>query len=490
MEQDPFLIVKSQVEDNISNAANLFASWKRIQQTVSSPKNQELLWTADELNSTLEVIEQDLDDLQEALDMSLSNPSQFNLTQKDISSRKKFLDTSRQFIQNIRSTLANPPSKKNKFSQNQSIETVRQNENSRFIENEQQQQQLLVQEQDQHLDAMGGTLINLKEIAGTMNREMDDHVIMIDDLGERVDRSEGRLNTAMKRITDILRKEEVSTEILPDNVRILKEAFPDIDTDVIEAILQSQNDNMDRSFELLLGMSDPQYQPTPPPMPPRPQTDTAPYAYWQQHEGMTADDQFRRDEEYAKQLALEDERKARQRQQQRREQDKDEDDSIFNFQEELPIIKEKVKEAGNAAKRKMLEFYNQLKASRNDNHFGSSNTTASSSIPATNAQYNQIIMKNASDDVIHVNPSPENLTTHTSTSDAQLKADEDFARQLAEEEKLEVRRQASTERNEPQPLQIPSRKQGSPVVITPKSPLELGDSDYEGKKKKKKKKKL
>lgn len=27
-------------------------------------------------------------------------------------------------------------------------------------------------------------------------------------------------------------------------------------------------------------------------------------------------------------------------------------------------------------------------------------------------------------------------TTHTSTSDAQLKADEDFARQLAEEEKL------------------------------------------------------
>lgn len=303
---------------------------------------------------------------------------------------------------------------------------------------------------------------------------------------------------------------QVSTEILPDNVRILKEAFPDIDTDVIEAILQSQNDNMDRSFELLLGMSDPQYQPTPPPMPPRPQTDTAPYAYWQQHEGMTADDQFRRDEEYAKQLALEDERKARQRQQQRREQDKDEDDSIFNFQEELPIIKEKVKEAGNAAKRKMLEFYNQLKASRNDNHFGSSNTTASSSIPATNAQYkglsddgddllsgdvsalhlsdydvytktNTMLKSNNNekrDDVIHVNPSPENLTTHTSTSDAQLKADEDFARQLAEEEKL-VRRQASTERNEPQPLQIPSRKQGSPVVITPKSPLELGDSDYE-----------
>lgn len=31
---------------------------------------------------------------------------------------------------------------------------------------------------------------------------------ILDDLGERVDRSEGRLKTAMRRVTDILRKEE------------------------------------------------------------------------------------------------------------------------------------------------------------------------------------------------------------------------------------------------------------------------------------------
>ncbi|KAG1500314.1 hypothetical protein G6F47_002331 [Rhizopus delemar] len=206
-EQDPFLIVKSQVEDNLSNATNLFESWKRIQQTVSSPKNQELLWTADELNSTLEAIEQDLDDLHEALHISQANPSQFNLTSNDLNSRRQFLDKSRNLIQSIRYTLANPPAK-NKLSNNQSIETVRQNENSRFIESEQMQQSLVIQEQDQHLDAMGGTLINLKEIAGTMNREIDDHVIILDDLGERVDRSEGRLKAAMRRVTDILRKEE------------------------------------------------------------------------------------------------------------------------------------------------------------------------------------------------------------------------------------------------------------------------------------------
>ncbi|KAI7896451.1 t-SNARE [Mucor mucedo] len=212
IDEDPFLIVKSQVEDSLSNAYNLFESWKRIQQTVSSPKNQELLWTADELHSTLEAIEQDIEDLQEALQAAQSNPSQFNLTAKDLNARKKFLDNSRNSIQTIRRTLANPPSKKSQSGNNasSSYQTARQNENSLMIENEHQQQMMIMQEQDHHLDAMGGTLVNLKEIAGTMHTEIDDQVILLDDLGDQVDRSEGKLKNAMRRVTTILRKEEES----------------------------------------------------------------------------------------------------------------------------------------------------------------------------------------------------------------------------------------------------------------------------------------
>jgi outer membrane murein-binding lipoprotein Lpp len=71
-----------------------------------------LLWTADELNSSLEAIEQDIEDLEEALQAAQSNPSLFNLTAKDLNARKKFLDQSRNAIQAIRKTLANPPSKR------------------------------------------------------------------------------------------------------------------------------------------------------------------------------------------------------------------------------------------------------------------------------------------------------------------------------------------------------------------------------------------
>lgn len=104
------------------------------------------------------------------------------------------------------------------------------------------------------------------------------------------------------------------------------------------------------------------------------------------------------------------------------------------------------------------------------------------------------------------------MSIHTSTPDEQLRADEDFARQLAEQEELgniyldmssessyalnveAIRRRQTSERNEPQPPQMPVRKQGGPtVVIAPKSPLELDEYDYEGnflKKKKRKRKRI
>ncbi|KAI8981506.1 t-SNARE [Pilobolus umbonatus] len=159
-DEDPFLIVKSQVEDSLVDATTLFESWKRIQQTVSSPQNQELLWTADELHSSLENIEQDLEDLEEAFSISQKDPSQFNLSKQDIKNRRQFLNQSHNKLKN------------------------------------------------QQLDGITGTIFNLKEIASTMNREVDDHVVILDELGYQVDRSEGRLKGAMRRVTDILKREE------------------------------------------------------------------------------------------------------------------------------------------------------------------------------------------------------------------------------------------------------------------------------------------
>jgi hypothetical protein len=55
------------VEASLNNATALYDSWKRIYNTVSSPSNEELVWTADDLKAALEAISQDLDDLEESV---------------------------------------------------------------------------------------------------------------------------------------------------------------------------------------------------------------------------------------------------------------------------------------------------------------------------------------------------------------------------------------------------------------------------------------
>lgn len=56
---------------SLANAVTLFQSWNRIYSTASSTTNEELVWTADELKTAIEGIEQDLEDLEETINILL-----------------------------------------------------------------------------------------------------------------------------------------------------------------------------------------------------------------------------------------------------------------------------------------------------------------------------------------------------------------------------------------------------------------------------------
>jgi Syntaxin 6, N-terminal len=100
-----------EVEGSLNNATALFDSWKRIYNTVSSPSNEELLWTADELSSALEAISQDLDDLQESIAAVQAHPEAFNLSGSEVQSRNNFITRTRNTIREMEDTIKNPPRK-------------------------------------------------------------------------------------------------------------------------------------------------------------------------------------------------------------------------------------------------------------------------------------------------------------------------------------------------------------------------------------------
>ncbi|KAI9260092.1 hypothetical protein EDC94DRAFT_611731 [Helicostylum pulchrum] len=256
---------------------------------------------------------------------------------------------------------------------------------------------------------------------------------------------------------------------LKGDIKTLKDAFPDLDVEVIEAVLETQAGNLDATFEVLLGLSDPSYKPTP-----------------QEVEGLS---QLRQDEEYARRLAREGDAHYPQNNAQTTQ-------PLFNLQEELPIIKEKVIEAGTAAKNKFMNFYNQLMAPPTE-QAGSSSGVMESRMGNLSLSENQRpspTMKNSSVDLYEWdgretrNPllTPAKKDVVTSTSSDQLLSDEEYARQLAREDEDAVDAIASVtesprhaERNIAT-TPTPTTTTTSPMEQPKPEPKQQTESDNEG----------
>ncbi|KAG0344651.1 Syntaxin-10 [Podila humilis] len=223
--EDPFILIKNDVLSSLSNASTLYESWKRILQTVTSVENEELVKTKEELNHILANIEQDLEDLDDAVRAVIDNPQRFNLTTRESNARKQFVDQTRRKVQDMKVALEKPikigsaqldrlallEDAGTSSPRGYQKPTRRENmmySNTKFIEQESQQQQILMQEQDQQLDGVMHTVLNMRDIASTMNQELTDQDMLLDDLDDHVDRTSGRLQKTMNRMNKFIKDNE------------------------------------------------------------------------------------------------------------------------------------------------------------------------------------------------------------------------------------------------------------------------------------------
>ncbi|VDL97328.1 unnamed protein product [Schistocephalus solidus] len=65
-------------------------------------------------------------------------------------------------------------------------------------------QQLLLQEQDAHLDQLGSSISRLKDISHRMGGELGDQVALLDTFGEEMAQTESKLDNAMRRAARLL----------------------------------------------------------------------------------------------------------------------------------------------------------------------------------------------------------------------------------------------------------------------------------------------
>jgi hypothetical protein len=81
-------------------------------------------------------------------------------------------------------------------------------ENTRFIHNEKQKQQMMIKQQDQDLDHLGQAVDRLHNIGKEINTEIKEQQILLDNLDNEISDASSRMDTVMAALQKLLKTKD------------------------------------------------------------------------------------------------------------------------------------------------------------------------------------------------------------------------------------------------------------------------------------------
>ncbi|XP_072294828.1 syntaxin-6 [Eucyclogobius newberryi] len=222
--EDPFFVVKGEVQKAVNAAQSLHQRWSELLQDGGGTSKEEMDWTTNELRNSLRSIEWDLEDLDETISIVESNPKKFNLDAAELLKRKGFITNTKQTVKDMKEQMSSPAAvlldKKNKQAllgergaqgpiwqpgpdKYTRLDRQLQTANSQFIEEQQTQQQLIAGQQDEQLELVSGTIGVLKNMSERIGMELDEQAVMLDDFGHEMDNTQSRLDNVMKKLAKV-----------------------------------------------------------------------------------------------------------------------------------------------------------------------------------------------------------------------------------------------------------------------------------------------
>ncbi|KAK2882520.1 hypothetical protein FQN49_000286 [Arthroderma sp. PD_2] len=225
---DPFLQVQAEILSTLSSTRPLFSSYQRIRSLATSPSNPELIQAWEELEGTVADLSADLKDLVESVRVIEYDPYRYGIELDEVERRRKLVDDVGKEIEEMRQELQQtvhenrgaggkrggtgagadsglpPPS----TFDNLLDEDGQDRGDDYYSEMEQQRQVEMMQDQDQQLDGVFRTVVNLRQQADDMGRELEDQGEMLKDVDTLADRVGGKLQNGVKRVGHIIKKNE------------------------------------------------------------------------------------------------------------------------------------------------------------------------------------------------------------------------------------------------------------------------------------------
>ncbi|CAB1344439.1 unnamed protein product [Coregonus sp. 'balchen'] len=170
--EDPFFVVKG----------SLYERWEELLEDGTQVSKDELDWSTNELRNCLRAIDWDLEDLSETISIVESNPGKFRLVENELQERRDFVERTRQAVQALLGA--------SEQDRSDGLEPHLVSANSRYIQDQQEQQQLIMEDQDEQLELVTGSIRVLKDI-------------MLGEFGEEMDQTGSRMDSVLKKMEKV-----------------------------------------------------------------------------------------------------------------------------------------------------------------------------------------------------------------------------------------------------------------------------------------------
>ncbi|TVY27034.1 t-SNARE affecting a late Golgi compartment protein [Lachnellula hyalina] len=203
-EEDPFLQVQADVLTQLRATRPLFTSYLRIRSLTTTTSSPELASARTDLESSLSALADDLADLVESVQAVQSDPYKYGLEIEEVSRRQRLCEEVGGEVEDMKEELSKSTNKNGVIFDAADPEGREDN----YAEFEQQQQVHMMAEQDTQLDSVFHTVGNLRQQASDMGRELEEQAEILDTTDVLADRVGGRLGTGMKKMGEVVRRNE------------------------------------------------------------------------------------------------------------------------------------------------------------------------------------------------------------------------------------------------------------------------------------------
>jgi len=197
----------------LKTTRSLFASYIRIRSSASSASSPELIEARTELESTVQDLSTDLQDLVDSVKAVESDPFRYGLDIDEVGRRRRLVQDVGEEVESMRQELAKTVIGAQNKGMNGSLPSPSafdpdEPEGDDYRAFEQQRQVEMMHEQDEALDGVFRTVGYLRQQADDMGRELDEQGEMLEDVDKLADRVQGKLSNGIKRVGWVIKHNE------------------------------------------------------------------------------------------------------------------------------------------------------------------------------------------------------------------------------------------------------------------------------------------